>query len=45
MVLRCAFDGETLTLLEMGNAMTIAVARGLGEPSIIFHDGLYHRRF
>ena len=42
MVLRCAFDGETLTLLEMGNAMTIAVARGLGEPSIIFHDGLYH---
>ena len=42
MVLRCAFDGETLTLLEMGNAMTIAVARGLGEPSIIFHDGLCH---
>ena len=42
MVLRCAFDGETLTLLEMGNAMTIAVARGLGEPSIIFHDGIYH---
>ena len=42
MVLRCAFDGETLTLLEMGNAMTIAVARGVGEPSIIFHDGLYH---
>ena len=41
-VLRCAFDGETLTLLEMGNAMTIAVARGLGEPSIIFHDGIYH---
>ena len=41
-VLRCAFDGETLTLLEMGNAMTIAVARGLGEPSIIFHGGLYY---
>lgn len=42
MVLRCTFDGETLTLLEMGSTLTVPIARGLGEPSIIFHNDLYH---
>ncbi len=42
MVLRCVFDGETLKLLEMGNSLTIPVARGLCEPSLMFHNGIYY---
>ena len=41
-VMRCAFDGETLTYLERGNSLTVERERGMCEPSIIFHGGLYH---
>lgn len=33
-VLKCKFDGETLSYLTHGNALDIPRARGLGEPSI-----------
>lgn len=33
-VLRCAFDGETLSVLEIGNSLSVPVPRGLCEPSI-----------
>ena len=42
MVLRCAFDGEDLTVLELGAPMTIAIARGLCEPSLVYHKGRYY---
>lgn len=42
MVLRCAFDGERLQLLEMGNALTVQVERGLYEPSLVCHNGIYY---
>ena len=42
MVLRCAFDGENLTVLELGEPMTIAIARGLCEPSLVCHKGSYY---
>lgn len=41
-VMRCAFDGETLTFVELGNIMRLEVERGFCEPSIIKHDGVYH---
>lgn len=41
MVLRCSFDGTDVKLLEMGNSMTVGQGRGLGEGSVIFHDGFY----
>jgi len=38
-VLRCAFDGEEIKLLEIGTPMTVDVPRGLGEPSVaLFGD-------
>lgn len=41
-VLRCAFDGSQIRLLEIGNAITTPVPRGLGEPSVIrFGDRYY----
>ena len=33
-VLRCDFDGKTITIKEIGNEITITVPRGLCEPSI-----------
>lgn len=42
MVLRCAFDGESLVLLEMGKPLTVPVARGLYEPSLVYHNGMYY---
>lgn len=42
LVLRCAFDGERLTLLEIGDEMTVEVGRGLCEPSIVFHNDRYY---
>ncbi len=42
MVLRCSFDGEKLELLEMGNPLAAPVARGLGEPSLVYHRGEYY---
>jgi len=41
-VMRCRFDGETLRYMEHGDAMTIDVPRGLGEPSLAcFQDRYY----
>lgn len=42
MVLRCSFDGENITLLEMGAPITVNIERGLYEPSIVFHNGIYY---
>ena len=33
-VLRCRFDGETLTYVEHGNMMSVDVQRGFPEPSL-----------
>ena len=35
MVLRCAFDGENLTLLELGAPLALEVPRGFCEPSVM----------
>jgi hypothetical protein len=41
-VLKCAFDGAELRLLEYGNFLSVDAPRGLGEPSIIqFKDHFY----
>ena len=40
-VMRCSFDGETITVKEIGNELSIDVPRGLGEPSITEHGGEY----
>ena len=40
-VMRCAFDGQTISILEIGNSLTTSVPRGLGEPSIVYHNGKY----
>jgi hypothetical protein len=34
-VVRCSFDGEKLTFLELGNSLTVKQGRGLGEPSLV----------
>ena len=41
LVLHCAFDGASLKLLEYGNILEYASGRGLGEPSVIAHNGRY----
>jgi hypothetical protein len=41
-VLRCSFDGEKISFLEMGKPLTIHICRGLCEPSLIFHNGTYY---
>ncbi|HOF39528.1 MAG TPA: sialidase family protein, partial [Candidatus Hydrogenedentes bacterium] len=33
-VLRCRFDGQTLSYIEHGNELTVAVQRGFAEPSL-----------
>ena len=33
-VMRCAFDGEQMRLIEVGSSITVNVPRGLGEPSL-----------
>lgn len=40
-VLRCGFDGEKLTVKEVGNELSVDVARGLHEPSITQFRGRY----
>jgi hypothetical protein len=41
-VVRCAFDGETLTYLEHGDELVCPVPRGFGEPSLTaFGDRFY----
>jgi hypothetical protein len=42
MVLRCSFDGENISILEMGQPLTINIERGLYEPSIVFYRGIYY---
>lgn len=42
MIMRCSFDGETVKLLEMGNSLTVDHPRGMGETSIILHEGMYY---
>lgn len=41
-VMRCSFDGETVTFKEMSNLMNFHVARGLCEPSVVYHEGMYY---
>lgn len=42
-VMRCAFDGEELKLLELGNELEVAdEVRGIGEASVIFHDNKFY---
>ena len=41
-VLRCSFEGEDMKLLEMGNSLTMQIGRGLYEPSLVFHNGIYY---
>ncbi len=38
---RCSFDGETLTVTERGNALSLTVKRGLLEPSITLWGDQY----
>ena len=40
-VARCSFDGETLSYVEHGDELTIAVQRGFVEPSLAFCNGRY----
>lgn len=40
-VVRCRFDGKTLTYLEHGNVLKLNVKRGLYEPSLVKHQGRY----
>ncbi|MDM4018794.1 hypothetical protein [Roseiconus lacunae] len=41
-VCRCRFDGETLHFVDVGNALTLPIKRGLYEPSIThFKDRFY----
>ena len=40
-VMRCAFDGEKLTVLEIGSPLVLEIPRGYDEPSIAFHKGEY----
>lgn len=40
-VLRCGFDGETLTCLEQGNEMSVPAPRGLYEASLTHFDRRY----
>lgn len=42
-VIQCAFDGETLHLLEIGNALSVPVPRGLCEGSVIAYGGAYYQ--
>ena len=41
-VLKCSFDGETINILETGNSLTVKICRGLYEPSLIHHKGVYY---
>ncbi|MEX2578806.1 MAG: sialidase family protein [Verrucomicrobiales bacterium] len=39
---RCGFDGETLSIKEVGPALTLPVKRGLLEPSLTQFDGQFY---
>jgi len=40
-ILRCRFDGETLSCLEHGNFLTVPSKRGLAEPSLTRFQGKF----
>ncbi len=40
-VVRCRFDGQTLTYIEHGDEFTVAVQRGFAEPSLALCNGRY----
>ena len=40
-VARCSFDGESISLLEMGGSLSVDAPRGLVEPSIVRYNGEY----
>lgn len=40
-VARCAFDGQDISVIEVGNSLFTDVPRGFDEPSIICHNGEY----
>ncbi len=40
-VLRCQFDGESLTYVEHGDELTVPETRGLAEPSLVAFAGRY----
>jgi hypothetical protein len=40
-VMRCGFDGETLSYIERGNIMSIPTGRGFSEPSLVFFGERY----
>jgi hypothetical protein len=42
LVARCGFDGEKLTVQELGNELAVKTDRGLGEPSIALCRGRYY---
>jgi hypothetical protein len=39
--MRCSFDGDTLKVLEIGDALSVDTPRGLGEPSIVKYGDEY----
>lgn len=41
-VIRCKYENGRLELLEIGNGLTVPVERGLYEPSIVCHKGVYY---
>lgn len=41
-VMRCAFDGESLSLIELGSSHSIDIERGICEPSIIRHRDKFY---
>jgi hypothetical protein len=41
-VLRCRFDGLTLSVLESGDELTVKGARGFVEPSLAWFGGRYY---
>ena len=40
-VVRCRFNGQTLSYVEHGDELTIPVQRGFVEPSLAFCNGRY----
>ncbi|HVW36759.1 MAG TPA: GDSL-type esterase/lipase family protein, partial [Pirellulales bacterium] len=41
-VVRCSIDGETLEYVEHGDVLSLDVARGLYEPSLVRCGGVYY---
>ena len=39
---RCKLSGEKIEVLETGNTLTVNEGRGLCEPSLAYHDGIYY---